>query len=113
MDESKLTPPDEAMEAARESESLTHAEALDLNEIQALDPAEFEALCHRLNFRPQLGRSHHQHILDLLRYALARGTTVTAEGFLDQTSESTALLRWPRLNFLPVPEDVFVPRAIV
>ena len=131
MDESKLTAADHATQSAAEtapkafgtatetapatteSETLAPAEALDLNEIQALSPEEFEALCRRLCFRPQPGRSHHQHILDFLRYALGRGNTVTAEGFLDQTSESTALLRWPRLNFLPVPEDVFVPRAIV
>src|SRR5207247_2383126 len=40
------------------------------------------------------------------------GATVTAEGFLDQVSDSFAMLRWPKLNFLPVPEDVCVPRAV-
>jgi len=28
-----------------------------------------------------------------------------AEGFIDQVGDSLALLRWPELNFLPVPED--------
>jgi transcription termination factor Rho len=86
---------------------------LDLNEIQVLGPEEFHALCRRFDFRPAPGRSHHQHIFDLFRYALARGNTVMAEGFIEQTSESFAMLRSPRLNFLPVPEDVFVPRAIL
>ena len=45
------------------------AEALDINELQALGPEEFDALCARLNFRVQPGRTHHQHILDIVRYA--------------------------------------------
>ena len=89
------------------------AEPLDLNELQALGPEEFDALCRRFNFRVQPARTHHQHIFDLLRYALARGSTVTAEGFVEQTSDAFAILRSPRLNFLPVPEDVFVPRAMM
>ena len=99
--------------AADTAAATPPAEALDLNEIQALGPEEFEAVCRRFNFRLQPGRTHHQHIFDLLRYALARGSTVTTEGFIEQTSESLAILRSPRLNFLPVPEDVFIPRAIM
>ena len=34
-----------------------------------------------------------------------------AEGFLDQVGDSFGLLRYPELNFLPVPQDVYVPRA--
>jgi transcription termination factor Rho len=98
---------------AADTAATTPAEALDLNEIQGLGPEEFDALCRRFNFRPQPGRTHHQHIFDLLRYALARGSTVTAEGFVEQTSESFAILRSPRLNFLQVPEDVFVPRDMM
>jgi len=58
-------------------------------------------------------RSRHQHILDIVRAALAGGGSVTAEGFLDQVSDSFAMLRWPKLNFLPLAEDVSVPRALV
>jgi len=58
-------------------------------------------------------RSRHQHILDIVRAALAGGASVTAEGFLDQVSDSFAMLRWPKLNFLPLAEDVSVPRALV
>ena len=58
-------------------------------------------------------RSRHQHILDIIRAALAGGATVAAEGFLDQVSDSFAMLRWPKLNFLPLPEDVAVPRALI
>jgi transcription termination factor Rho len=88
-------------------------ETLDLNKLQELDPEGFDAVCGRLNFRPQPGRTHHQHIFDLARYALARGCTATVEGFIEQTSENFAMLRTPGLNFLPVPEDVFVPRVVL
>jgi transcription termination factor Rho len=88
-------------------------ETLDLNKLQELDPEGFDAVCGRLNFRPQPGRTHHQHIFDLARFALARGCTATVEGFIEQTSENFAMLRAPRLNFLPVPEDVFVPRVVL
>src|SRR5206468_11820889 len=45
--------------------------------------------------------------------AISSGATVTAEGFLDQVGDSFAMLRWPKLNFLPVPEDVAVPRTLI
>ena len=34
-------------------------------------------------------------------------------GILDQVSDSFAMLRWPRFNFLAVPEDVAIPRSLV
>ena len=118
MDESETTPPVEATAAvttapAAPDEKPLAGETLDLNKIQDLDPEGFDALCQRLNFRPQPGRTHHQHIFDLMRFALARGCTATVEGFIEQTSENFAMLRAPRLNFLPVPEDVFVPRVVL
>jgi transcription termination factor Rho len=58
-------------------------------------------------------RSRHHHILDLVRAALGRGASVMAEGFLDQVGDSVGLLRSPQLNFLPVPEDVCVPRGTI
>jgi transcription termination factor Rho len=86
--------------------------ALDLNELQALGPAEIEELCRDLEVRVHPGRTRHQHILDLIRAALGLGIPVTAGGFFDQVADSFGVLRWPRLNFLPVPEDVGVPRAL-
>jgi transcription termination factor Rho len=58
------------------------------------------------------GRTRHHQILDLVRYLLGCRARVTAEGFLELQNES-ATLRWPRLNFLPLPEDVGVSRTIV
>jgi transcription termination factor Rho len=87
--------------------------ALDLNELQALGPAEIEKLCRVLELRVHPGRTRHHHILDLVRTALGLGIPVTAEGFFDQVADSFGALRWPCLNFLPVPEDVGVPRALI
>jgi transcription termination factor Rho len=86
--------------------------ALDLNELQALGPAEIERLCRDLEVRVHPGRTRHQHILDLIRAALGLGIPVTAGGFFDQVADSFGVLRWPRLNFLPGPEDVGVPRPL-
>src|SRR6266446_8419384 len=85
---------------------------LDLNELQALGPSEIEKLCRDFELRLHPGRTRHHQILDLLRSALGLGISVTAEGFFDQIADSFGVLRWPRLNFLPVPEDVGVPRAL-
>ena len=86
---------------------------LDLNELQQLSEKKLRALARDLDLFLHPARSRHQHILDIVRAALAGGASVTAEGFLDQVSDSFAMLRWPKLNFLPVPEDVCVPRALV
>ena len=85
---------------------------LDLNELQALGPAEIERLCRDFELRVHPGRTRHHQILDVLRTALGLGISVTAEGFFDQVADSFGVLRWPKLNFLPVPEDVGVPRAL-
>ena len=87
--------------------------ALDLNNLQESSGEDLEALARDLDVYLHPTRSRHQHILDIVRAALARGATVTAEGFLDQVGDSFAMLRWPKLNFLPVPEDVCVSRAVI
>jgi transcription termination factor Rho len=109
-----------AAEAPRSSEMRSNEErklkadlALDLNELQESSAEDLEALAQDLDVYLHPARSRHQHIVDILRAALAGGATVTAEGFLDQAGDSFAMLRWPKLNFLPVPEDVCVSRALV
>ena len=96
-----------------EERNLKAGLALDLNELQESSGEELEALARDLDVYLHPARSRHQHILDILRAALASGATVIAEGFLDQVGDSFAMLRWPKLNFLPVPEDVCVSRALV
>jgi transcription termination factor Rho len=86
---------------------------LDLNELQEFSEKELKALARDLDLHLHPARSRHQHILDIVRAAISSGATVTAEGFLDQVSDSFAMLRWPKLNFLPVPEDAAVPRTLI
>src|SRR6266567_3457524 len=87
--------------------------SLDLNEVQELSGEELEFLARDLHLHLHPARSRHQHVLDVIRAALSGGASITAEGFLDQVSDSLAMLRWPQLNFLPVPEDVCVPHALI
>ena len=87
--------------------------SLDLNEVQELSSEELEALARDLHLHLPPARSRHQHVLDVIRAGLSGGASITAKGFLDQVSDSFAMLRWPKLNFLPVPEDVCVPRAVI
>src|SRR5213076_1936299 len=91
----------------------TAARSLDLNELQESSEKKLKALARDLDLYLHPARSRHQHILDIVRASLGGGATVTAEGFLDQVSDSFAMLRWPKLNFLPLAEDVSVPRALV
>jgi len=89
------------------------ARSLDLNEVQELSGEELESLARDLHLHLHPSRSRHQHVLDVIRAGLSGGASITAEGFVDQVSDSFAILRWPKLNFLPVPEDVCVPRAVI
>jgi transcription termination factor Rho len=98
---------------SNEERNLKTDLALDLNELQESSGEVLEAMARDLDVYLHPARSRHQHILDILRAALANGASVTAEGFLDQVGDSFAMLRWPKLNFLPVPEDVCVSRALV
>src|SRR4029450_4790942 len=98
---------------SNEENKLKNDLALDLNELQEFSGEELEALARDLDVYLHPARSRHQHLLDIIRAALTSGATVTAEGFLDQVGDSFAMLRWPTLNFLPVPEDVCVSRALI
>src|SRR5437667_9440598 len=87
--------------------------SLDLTDVQELSGEELESLARDLHLHLHPARSRHQHVLDVIRAGLSGGASITAEGFVDQVSDSFAILRWPKLNFLPVPEDVCVPRAVI
>lgn len=113
---------DENVETLASQEEMAHvaqpgtpvsARSVDLNELQQLPDKKLRSLARELDVFLHPARSRHQHILDIIRAALAGGGTVTADGFLDQVSDSFAMLRWPELNFLAVPEDVAIPRALV
>jgi len=114
MDE-KVETVESSEEVLQESGSATPValRTLDLNELQEFPDKKLKTLARDLDVYLHPARSRHQHILDIVRAAISLGAPVTAEGFLDQVSDSFAMLRWPALNFLPVPEDVAVPRTLV
>jgi transcription termination factor Rho len=104
-------PPSETSGAA--SSDVATPKPIDLNELLDFSTDEIKKLAKELEVHLQPTRSRHHQIVDLIRQALLRGGTVTAEGFLEQTGDSNGVLRWPALNFLPVPEDVSVARATI
>src|SRR5438067_6213518 len=103
----------EATTVVAEKGPLNLPASLDVNELQALPPEKVEKLCRDFQLRVYPGRSRHHLILDLVRAALGRKIPVTTTGFFDPVADNFGVLRWPRLNFLPVPEDVGVPRAFI
>ncbi len=86
-------------------------DGLDILELQKLSPADLQTLCEKYDVRIHAGRSRHHQIVDLARWAISSGVRVTTHGFFDVVADSFAVLRCPALNFLPVPEDVGVPRS--
>src|SRR5438477_3927879 len=118
MSENETTPETSPVEEAAHTAAATEEPsnlpaALDVNELQAMAPEEIEELCRDFQLRVYPGRSRHHLILDLVRAALGRTIPVTTIGFFDPVTEAFGVLRWPRLNFLSVPEDVGVPRAMI
>src|SRR5207302_8957202 len=87
--------------------------SLDVNALHKMSPEELAELAKKFGVFLHPARTRHYHILDLARAALGAGSTVTAEGFIDQPGESSAFLRWPELNFMPVPEDAAVLRSML
>src|SRR5262249_11323943 len=100
-------------EDVADTAAATASRSFDLNELQEFSEKKLKALARDFDLHLHPARSRHQHILDIVRAAISNGATVSAEGFLDQVSDSFAMLRWPKLNFLPVPEDVAVPRPLI
>jgi len=88
-------------------------EPLELEEIQKLDPAGLHELFARCELRQHPARSRHQQILDLVRHCVMRGQQVRTHGFVEQPNDGPAILRSPRHNFLPLPEDVGVPHFLI
>src|SRR2546423_6645339 len=112
--ETGAAPPGAADTAAATEEAPLNLPAwVDVIELQALPPEELEKLCRDFQLRVYPGRSRHHLILDLVRAALGRKIPVTTTGFFDPVADNFGVLRWPRLNFLSVPEDVGIPRALI
>src|SRR2546421_709454 len=64
---------------------------LDLNQLQDYSSEDLESLARELDLRLYAARSRHQHILDVVRAGLSRGSAVTIEGFLEQGEAASFL----------------------
>lgn len=66
-----------------------------------------------LNLRANPERTRHQIILDILKQQGQDGARLFADGILEISAENHGFLRWPRYNFRPCPEDVYVSPALM
>jgi transcription termination factor Rho len=96
-----------------EKKAMPPSEPLDLVELQDMTPAALHEMFRRFDLQPHPGRARHQLIVDLIRHAVARGEQVQTSGWLEQPKDGPAMLRSPRLNFLPLPEDAGVQQQLI
>ncbi len=122
MDEEKYSPNEEAAAGGTPTKLVSEPNeppdsppppAFALHELQELEPAALHDLCARFDLRPHPAHTRHQQIFDLVRQGIPRGLRATVDGFLEQPNEGPAILRSPRLNFLPLPEDVGVAHHLI
>src|SRR4051812_32487474 len=105
---------DAAETAATTEEKAPPPPPMRINDLLNFSPKQLHDLARELEVRLYSARSRHYQIVDLVREALKRGGEVTAEGFVDFSAESAiGTLRYPEMNFLPAPEELCVPRAII
>ncbi|MBA3963750.1 MAG: transcription termination factor Rho [Chthoniobacterales bacterium] len=95
------------------NESVPPPPLIALQELQEMEPATLHEFFARFDLRPHPAQGRHQQIYDLVRQALPRGLSVTVDGFLEQPNDGPAVLRSPRLNFLPLPEDVGLAHHLI
>ncbi len=88
-------------------------EHMHLDELHAMSHAGLLELAAERHLRSSPDRTRHQIILDILNYYLSRGVTIQVEGMLEMASPQHGFLRWPRYNFAPCLEDIFVPPQLV
>ncbi len=105
-------PPPEMPEAPNEIPTPTFP-PLEMAQLQEMDLSAINQWFAQADIRPHPGRTRHQLILDLVRQAVSRGQQVRTSGFLEQPNDGPVMLRSPRHNFLPLPEDVGVPHFLI
>ena len=86
---------------------------VELNALQVLPTARLGELAVEMGVRNHPPRGRHALVFELVRAYLARGVRVTADGVLELGTEPFGFLRWPEYNFLPCPEDLYVPATLV
>lgn len=88
-------------------------EEVSINELQTSTLGYLQTLSTTLGWRFNGSRTKHQLIVDLLGWMLQHGTRVFVEGFVEMQQENFGLIRYPKYNFTPLPEDIFVPIFVI
>jgi transcription termination factor Rho len=83
-----------------------------LNDLHECSLVEIHGKAHALDLRTG-NRSKFQIIFEILCYYAKHGTQIEAEGVLDISKEGAGYLRWPKFNFAPNPDSVFLPHASI
>ena len=86
-----------------------------LDDLHALSHAQLVARAASLGLRANPERTRHQLVFDLVKFYVQGGTRLRVDGILEMSGENQnhGFLRWPRYNFSPCPEDVYVPGWVV
>jgi transcription termination factor Rho len=86
---------------------------VELDELHRLSTAKLLERMQELHIRVHPERTKNQLVCDILRFLAERGVEIVVDGVLEMASESHGFLRWPRFNFRPGPEDIYVGSGIV
>lgn len=84
-----------------------------LNDFQGLPLAKLLDLADSYGIRSANVRSKHQLIFEIVSHCGRKGSNIEASGILDIAREGFGLLRDPRFNFTPFPDDVFLSPSVL
>ena len=82
-----------------------------LDTLHAAPLGELTEQARALGVRYNPERSRRHLVFDLLRARVERGIPTTVEGVAEISAENHGFLRWPRFDFRPGPEDVYLSTA--
>lgn len=88
-------------------------ERVNLKDFQVQTLAQLYDLGATLGLRVGGSRSKHQLVFEILVFYSRRGTIIEATGILELTKEGAGVVRDEKYNFMPYPDDIFMPMAVV
>ena len=88
-------------------------ERIELDDLHALSTLQLTARARELNLRINPERTRHQIVFDLMRFYSEHGVAVHVDGVLELAADNHGLLRWPRSNFQPGPDNVYVAPGFI
>ena len=105
--------PTESAQVPGEKYLSSDRSSLELDRLHSLNHTLLLDLTREFGLRVSHERTRHQLVFDLLKAYGTRGTKILAEGMVELSGEAYGFLRWPRFNFNPCPEDVYVPASVL